>query len=350
MKLLEYEAKRLLRTYDIPTPDGVLVTSADDMPALPRILKVQVPVGGRGKAGGVVLLDDESLVSSTIDRLMGLSIDGYTPTAILAEQPLSIDRELYLALRVSRETAAIEVLAYPDGGVEIEQHADASLYRSTIRPDTTDTVTAELARHLDISEHEADLKLILQNLLSCLTDQDATLLEINPLVLTSDDELVAADCKLELDDAASFRHSEWDFEAKPADANFVTLDPDGTVATIANGAGLAMATVDAVRASGHTPANFLDIGGNATVESISNSFAKIRDIPSVQSIIINIFGGIVQCDTVALAIIAARDSFTDLPDLAIRLSGTRSSEARALLADKSIPLYDSLDQALESLK
>jgi succinyl-CoA synthetase beta subunit len=175
------------------------------------------------------------------------------------------------------------------------------------------------------------------------------LLEINPLIVTHRNELIAGDCKMTVDNAAIFRHKEWDFEDTPADANFITLNERGTVATIANGAGLAMATVDAVVAKGLLPANFLDVGGSATTEHIVESFKKIMEINTVNAIVINIFGGIVRCDTVASAIIEAKNSTPDLPPLYIRLSGNRSHEAKKLLAEHNITLYGDLESCLAAV-
>ena len=175
------------------------------------------------------------------------------------------------------------------------------------------------------------------------------LLEINPLVLTSDGRLIAGDAKITVDDAAAFRHLDWQFEDNSTEHNFVILNRDGAVATIANGAGLAMATVDAVTASGLTPANFLDIGGTATSDKILDCFRQITTLDNIKVIIINIFGGIVRCDEVTRAIIDAQRQIPDLPKLAIRLSGNRESEARQLLAQYNIPLFDSLEAILEDI-
>ena len=184
------------------------------------------------------------------------------------------------------------------------------------------------------------------NCLRCFIDNDCLLLEINPLVVTTDGQLIAGDAKMTIDDTALFRHPQW-HEAALEDHNFVTLDHNGTVATIANGAGLAMATVDAVTARGVQPANFLDIGGTATPEKILASFKQIACFPAVALIIINIFGGIVRCDDVAAAIISAKQQLPDLPPLAVRLTGNHETEAKALLAREHIPLYDNLSHILE---
>ena len=199
---------------------------------------------------------------------------------------------------------------------------------------------------MSLPEQAFALEDVVANCLRCFIDNDCLLLEINPLVVTTDGQLIAGDAKMTIDDAALFRHPQW-HEAALEDHNFITLDHNGTVATIANGAGLAMATVDAVTARGVQPANFLDIGGTATPEKILASFKQIARFPAVALIIINIFGGIVRCDDVAAAIISAKQQLPDLPPLAVRLTGNREAEAKALLTREHIPLYDNLSQILE---
>jgi succinyl-CoA synthetase beta subunit len=349
MKLLEYEAKQILRDNHVTVPAGRVVRGGEPAPALPCVLKVQVPVGGRGKAGWITIVDDAADYPDTLARLENLTVGGYTPSCVYAEDLLEVTRELYLSLMINRETSRIELVAHPHGGIEVESHDPKSFYHHEITASTVEAVGQTAADHLDIPHLAFLLTDMIEHLYRCFVASDAVLLEINPLVVTSDDKLVAADCKMELDDMASFRHPEWQFEATPADANFVTLDPDGTVATIANGAGLAMATVDAVAHAGLVPANFLDIGGGATTEKVVASFRQIMALGSVDAIVINIFGGIVQCDTVARAIIEARASLEGLPELYIRLSGTNADIAAELLAEHDITLYPTLTDCLEAL-
>jgi succinyl-CoA synthetase beta subunit len=250
---------------------------------------------------------------------------------------------------IDRSSGAIQLIAHQDGGVEIESHDSKEFLKKELDGSGFDGIGDMLAEFYDIPEKAFVLGDLVEKLYSCFVKNDATLLEINPLVLTRGGDLVAGDCKMTLDDAAAFRHPEWDFEDKKADANFVSLNPHGTVATIANGAGLAMATVDAVTTVGLTPANFLDIGGGATTEKVVDSFKKIMEFPSVDAIVINIFGGIVRCDIVAQAIIEAREQIADLPALYIRLSGNRSEEAAELLKKHNLTLYKTLDDCLKEL-
>ena len=245
-------------------------------------------------------------------------------------------------------------MANPAGGVEVEENAAEDFLRIGVNGATDsqswDVVGEQLAELYNTPEQTFALQDLVENLYDCFVKNDATLLEINPLVLTADGQLVAGDCKMVLDDAAAFRHPEWDFEQKSVEANFVTLDETGTVATIANGAGLAMATVDAVASSGMQPANFLDIGGGANAESVMKAFKRIMEYENVQAIVINIFAGITRCDEVAKAIIQAKSQFSALPPLCIRLSGTNYEQAVELLAAENIPLLPTLEDCLQAAK
>ena len=353
MRLLEYEAKGLLKDSGIIVPDCRVIT-ASPAPSVyteplnfPLVVKSQVPTGGRGKLGGVLMVRDKASLQQSVDTIGQLSIKGYTPRSLLIEQELDIDREYYLSLVINRTNATIDVIAHRNGGVEIEAQTD--FIKASIKNKNFDMIGESLAELYALEDKSFLLAEWVERLYGCFIKNDATLIEINPLVLTEQGDLVAGDCKMTLDDDAVFRHPEWDFEDKVSTANFVTLDTQGTVATIANGAGLAMATVDAVTAAGLKPANFLDIGGNATVDKIVESFEQIIEFPHIDAIVINIFGGIVQCDTVAQAIIEARGAFPSLPTLYIRLSGNRSAEAAELLQHEQLPLYSSLEECIQEL-
>ena len=349
MNLLEYEAKGILRTFNVPVPKSTLVLASDEVvPAAPIVLKSQVHTGGRGKLGGVRVIK-EGGVASLAKELFALPIKGELPRTLLAEELLDIAGEHYLSLLINRSDATIEVVAHKEGGIEVESHTPDEFFRHELTPERVGAVGDALADYLDLPGQSFALQDLLEKLYKCFTVSDVLLLEINPLVLTSDDKLIAGDCKMTLDAAANFRHPEWKFEQGAKSANFVTLNPEGAVATIANGAGLAMATVDAVKVAGLEPANFLDIGGGATVEGIIKSFEAILEFPKVTAIIINIFGGIVRCDDVARAILEAREQFPDLPKLYIRLSGTRSEEAKLLLASEHLTLYPDLPSCLQEM-
>ena len=349
MRLLEYEAKAILKRFSIPVPNGSIIRADDALPTVPTVVKSQIPVGGRGKAGGIQVITRASELPDAVERILHLEIKGHTPNAVLCEELIDIQNEYYLSLIINRSESCIELVAHQNGGVEVESNDAAGFLHFTLTGDNADAAGEALAELYDLPDKTFVLQDMVEHLYRCFTQSDATLLEINPLVLTAIGALVAGDCKMELDNAAAFRHPEWDFEDKPTSANFVTLDPQGTVATIANGAGLAMATVDAVTAAGLTPANFLDIGGGATTARVVECFQQITEFPRVNAIIINIFGGIVQCDTVAQAIIEARGAFPSLPTLYIRLSGNRSAEAAELLQHEQLPLYSSLEECIQEL-
>ena len=321
------------------------------IPTLPAVLKSQVPVGGRGKAGGIKVVSDPAEFTQTVESILRLNIKGYTPSVLLAEELLDITKEFYISILIDRDTSSIQLLANKNGGVEVEENNSDSFLKLPLDVHMNfDVVGERLAEYLDTPEQTFALQNITEKLYRCFIDNDATLIEINPLVLTADGKLVAGDCKMELDDAALFRHPEWNFEDKPADTNFVTLDREGEVATIANGAGLAMATVDAVADAGLRPANFLDIGGGANEQSVLNAFNQIMEYPKVSAIIINIFAGITRCDEVAKAIIAAKAQIEHLPKLYIRLAGTNYEVAEELLAESNTPLLPTLEACIDTLK
>lgn len=349
MNLLEYEAKSIMKTFGIPVPVGSVVAEKNDPVDTPCVIKSQVPIGGRGKAGGVVVVQSEDKVSEVIERLLCLGIKGFTPTHLLAEELLSIERELYLSLTINRSSEQIELIAHREGGVEIESHSPDEFFTRALPGRGFDGVGDTLADYYNLPEKSFVVQELVENLYRCFTDSDATLLEINPLCLTHDGRLVAGDGKMTLDDAAAYRHPDWQFEAKPANRNFVVLDQEGAVASLANGAGLAMATVDAIAAQGLKPANFLDIGGAATPETILRSFQQITALPNVTAIVINIFGGIVRCDDVAQAILEAQSHLPELPRLVVRLSGNRADEAKTLLAASGLNLHPTLTSCLEEL-
>jgi succinyl-CoA synthetase beta subunit len=343
MILLEYEAKGILAKYDIPVPSAELVNGSPLFP-FPLIIKSQVPVGGRGKAGGIRVVKNQDEFNRAKTALFSLEINGFTPKNLLAEELLKIDREMYLAIRVNSARKTIELVAHPNGGIDVEENAHDGFYTTNLSDPKSFSVVAEsLAELYDLPDKVNVIEELIKNLFRCFVENDALLLEVNPLVLTKQSQLVAADCKLELDSSAAFRHPEWNFETKSANTNFVTLNHNGTVATIANGAGLAMATVDAVAAGGLAPANFLDIGGGANEASVLRAFNEIMNYPNIRAIVINIFAGITRCDEVAKAIIAARKQIKNLPPLCIRLAGTNLPKAKSLLEAEGVALLPSLE-------
>lgn len=351
MNLLEHESKALLQDASMTIPAGMVIHGTETLKAsLPLILKSQVPTGGRGKAGGILKVTTQQELQEKSTLLFNLPIKGFIPQTLLAEELLNIDKEFYLSLLVDRKSASLKLIAHTNGGVEVEENKNFASWLVEYTHADYDQLGQELADYYDLQDQTFVLQDLVENLVTCLKKNDATMIEINPLVLTKENTLVAGDCKMTLDDAAAFRHPEWNFEAQPAEANFVTIDPQGTVATIANGAGLAMATVDGVYAAGLVPANFLDIGGGANVESLMSAFNRILQIESVQAIIINVFAGITQADEVAKAIIEARSNLDNLPPLFIRLEGTNFEQARVILNNANIELLSSLEACVIAAK
>lgn len=344
MNLLEYQAKKIIAQAGISIPKGQLVNDNFEFNG-PVVLKVQVPTGNRGKNGGVVKVKSAEAAIREIQRLKNLSIKGHAPEAILAEELLSFDREHYFSLLVDRDAEGIRMLARVNGGIDVEESEDALL--SEVVTDENLGNIAEKLRHFYGYEniYQGAFVEFMRRAFDCLAVSDAMLLEINPLVV-ADGRLVALDCKMEIDDNALFRHPE--SANIKTDANFVILDENGDTAIVANGAGLAMATVDQVNQAGLVAANFLDIGGGANTEAIKAQFARLAKLPNLNSIIVNIFAGITRCDQVAEAIVAARDGIDNLPKLFIRLHGTNYSEAKEILDNASIGLYASLSECIKA--
>jgi len=350
--LLEYEAKNILKDADIPVPKGVLVDRASVLHDYPFVLKSQVPTGGRGKLGGIKVVSNQIEFEDSLTSIQSLEIKGYIPSHVLAEEVIAINKELYLSLLIDRSTASTTLVASKSGGVEVEDNSDDSFLKLPLNTTPNfDSVGQMIADWYDLPEKAFLLSDLIEKLHICFQKNDATLIEINPLVVTNKGMFIAADCKITLDESARFRHQEWSsLHQQPIDSNFVILHEDGNVATIANGAGLAMATIDAVHAAGLIPANFLDVGGGANEASVLAAFERITSVKSVKAIVINIFAGITRCDEIAKAIISAKSKIDTLPPLFIRLSGTNSDIANQMLDDARIERAHSLAECVESAK
>ena len=349
MKLLEYEAKNLLQQSHLAIPRSFLVSNQDPAFSPPLVLKSQVPTGGRGKAGGIIVVESQDQLSSAVNTLLSLPIKGFLPKTILAEEKLSIAREFYLSLIIDRSLSNLQLIAHANGGVEVEDNTDFKKWSIEYGELNPDILGQELADYFDLPDQAFALQDLVENLYECFVKNDATLIEINPLILTTENKLIAGDCKITLDDSAAFRH-DWKFEEEVVETNFVTINQNGNVATIANGAGLAMATVDAAFDSGLSPANFLDIGGGANTETLLKAFRRIVDYPHIQAIIINIFAGITRSDEVARAIVAAKQQIDNLPPLFIRLAGTNYQEAADILSAEEIVMFPNLESSLQTAK
>ena len=341
MQLLEYQAKQLLRNSGVPVPESVVMQTVSDANlselSFPVVVKSQVPVGGRGKLGGVKLVASSDEFSSTFSEVKTLEIKGYTPGHILVEEALDIEKELYLALRLNRDNRRIDVIASREGGVEIESHSSSVVSLPYDDKNIDDVISSTL----ELGAQE--VKTLLKALHICMIDNDLLLLEINPLVITKTDTLVAADAKCLLDDNALFRHPDYANQALSSSV----MPLGGTIGVIANGAGMAMSTMDTIYAAGSTPANFLDIGGGTGEDVFIKNLREITSLPDIRSIIINIFAGITRCDDIARGIIAAKKEIPGLVPLFIRLEGTRRDEAAELLDAAGIGMEPSLASCVE---
>lgn len=228
MRLLEYEAKNLLSASGVPIPRGkIFIANKLQTIAAPIVLKSQVPIGGRGKLGGVQIVRQQSDIESVARKMFTLKIKGFLPSKLLAEEILDVSREFYFSLNINRQTAAIELLAHTGGGVEIESQDTAAFFRRDITNENFDALADELADYLDIADKAFSLQDIIENAYRCFIYNDCLLLEINPLILTKDGKLIAGDAKITVDDAAAFRHLDWQFEDNSTEHNFVILNRCG---------------------------------------------------------------------------------------------------------------------------
>lgn len=340
MNLLEHHAKTLLAGCGLPTPTSWLMRPGNNLPddiIYPVVAKSQVPVGGRGKAGGIRVVECAEQLPETLQSIFDLDIKGFRPSAVLLEQKLAPRRELYLSLRLNRDTRSLEWLASSQGGVEIEENADAV---RTV-PFTAAALT-ELSRILGVEA--TILEPTVNGLEHAVTSSDLLLCEINPLIEQVDGSLVCADAKITVDDNARFRHPELPW---PAAAGNPPKPLGGSIGCIANGAGMAMSTMDTIVAAGGRPANFLDIGGGTGEKEFVTALRQIMELPGVTSIIVNIFAGISRCDEIARGIIAAREQLPGLPPLFIRLEGTNRDIAVQLLTDADITIEPDLKTCVQ---
>ena len=368
MKIHEYQAKELFRTANIPVPRGRPASSvaeagqiAVELGGYPVVIKAQVHAGGRGKGGGVRLAGSREEAESVAAQILNMTLvtpqtgpRGKTVHKVLVEEGLEIARELYLSLLPDRETATIVIVASQSGGMDIEEVA-ATAPEKIIRVAVNPLVglqpyhCREIAFGLDLAPPVAKLfSPLLANLYTLFVSRDCSLVEINPLVVTQDNFLVALDAKIDIDSNALFRHKELlelrdteeedprEVEASRYNLNYINLS--GNVGNMVNGAGLAMATMDIIKMAGAEPANFLDVGGGANAEMVEHGFRIILADRNVKGILINIFGGILRCDVLADGVVqAARKTGIKVP-VVIRMEGTNVEEGRKILADSGLNL------------
>ena len=370
MKLHEYQSKRIFAKYGVPIPEGDVATTASEARQIARrlggpvVIKSQVLVGGRGKAGGIKLAKDEDEAESLADGILGMTIKGLSVDKVLVDQAADIREEIYLGITIDRTQRKPVMMASSEGGVEIEEVAKATpekIFKLAIDPamGLMDYQARNLA--FDLGMRRAFIRqftTIAQGLYRAFVESDASLAEINPLVVSGDDKLLAVDGKIVLDDNALFRHkdlaelrdiqeeAEAERQARQAGLSYVKLD--GEIGCMVNGAGLAMATMDIIKLYGAEPANFLDIGGGAKSDKVAAALGIILSDPNVKAVLLNIFGGITRCDEVARGILEALEAVpTEVPMVA-RLVGTNEEEGRQILAEAQMETAKSLAEAAQT--
>ena len=359
MDLFEYQGKQYFAKYNIPVSAGGVATTVDEAVAVaatakyPVVVKAQVQVGGRGKAGGIKLANDEAEVRLHAKNILGMDIKGHVVKRVWVEHASDIAEEYYASFTLDRAAKQHLLMLSAQGGVEIEDVAakdPTAIVKLHINP--IDGLSLETARRASVEAKIPDKALdgvadMLVKLYNCFTQGDCDLAEINPLILKPTGEIHALDAKVSLDVNASFRHPEWaeyaateELDARERlarEKNLQYIGLDGTVGIIANGAGLAMSTLDVVNQVGGTAANFLDIGGGANAELMTAALEVINSDPKVKSILINIFGGITRGEEVAKGIVEAVKRVALRAPIVIRLDGTNADEGRKILADAGIP-------------
>ncbi|TVR19866.1 MAG: ADP-forming succinate--CoA ligase subunit beta [Anaerolineaceae bacterium] len=356
MDLFEYQGKQYFERFGIPISPGGVADSVEEAVeqaekiGYPVVVKAQVQVGGRGKAGGIKLANDADEVRLHAGNILGMDIKGHVVRRLWIEQASDIEAEYYVSLTLDRSKKLHFGMLSAQGGVDIEQVAEESPDAiAKIWIDPVDGLTPESARawvqaaDLDPRAEDATVDIV-QKLYTCYIEGDATLAEINPLILTPDGEVRALDAKVSLDYAAVYRHQEiWgafdglephdERERRASELGLQYVGLEGSVGIIANGAGLAMSTVDIVNQVGGKPANFLDIGGGASADHMANALTVINEDENVKAIFINIFGGITRCDEVARGIIQAMERVELKSPIIARLDGTNATEGRAILKE-----------------
>ncbi|MFE9294566.1 ADP-forming succinate--CoA ligase subunit beta [Streptomyces niveus] len=358
MDLYEHQARDLFAEYGIAVPEAETVEFAREAAfAAERlggrvVVKAQVKTGGRGKAGGVKLAADPAAAELTARQILGMDIKGHTVAKVMLAQPVDIETEFYVSYVLDRAAGTFLAIASAEGGMDIEEVAATRPEAvARIHIDPAEGVTAAKAVEIAVAAGlPSETAPVLESLWQVLIREDALLVEVNPLVRTTDGRILALDGKVTLDDNARFRQSRWgddqeDPGADPLEAaaaakglNYVKLD--GEVGIIGNGAGLVMSTLDVVAGCGARPANFLDIGGGASAQVMADGLSVILSDPDVKSVFVNVFGGITACDAVAEGIVQALESVRLTKPLVVRLDGNSAARGRAILDDRAHPLVE----------
>jgi succinyl-CoA synthetase beta subunit len=368
MKIHEYQGKEILRQFNVPVPNGIPAHSVDEAVEAAKklggpvwVVKAQIHAGGRGKGGGVKVAKSLEEVKTYASQIMGMQLkthqtgpEGQKVRRLLVEDGADIKKEYYVGLLTDRATQSVVVMASSEGGMDIEEVAASTpekIIKVFVNPliGLTDADAAKLAQGIGVPEaSQAQAKAVLQNLYKVYMDTDASLVEINPLILEGNGGIKALDAKFNFDPNALFRHPEIvayrdldeedpaEVEASKFDLAYISLD--GNIGCLVNGAGLAMATMDTIKLFGGEPANFLDVGGGATAEKVTEAFKIMLKNKDVKAILVNIFGGIMKCDVIADGVITACKAVNlDVP-LVVRMKGTNEVLGKKMLAESGLPI------------
>jgi succinyl-CoA synthetase beta subunit len=375
MKIHEYQGKELFRKFGVVTPRGFPCFSADEAVEAAKklggsvwVVKAQIHAGGRGKGGGVKVAKSLDEVRDRAKQILGMQLvthqtgpGGQKVRRLLVEEGADIKKELYIGMVVDRVTQRVALMASSEGGMDIEEVAAKTpekIHKIFIDPakGLLENDAADVAVRIGVPETaKAEAARLLQGLYKCFNETDASLAEINPLILTGQGKVVALDSKLNFDDNALFRHADivamrdldeedpLEIEASKYDLNYISLD--GAIGCMVNGAGLAMATMDTIKLFGGSPANFLDVGGGATAEKVTAAFKIMLSNKKVKAILVNIFGGIMKCDTIASGIVAAAREVKLSVPLVVRMKGTNEELGRKILKDSGLPIISADNMA-----
>jgi succinyl-CoA synthetase beta subunit len=375
VKIHEYQGKEIFRKYGVPTPRGIPAFSVDEAVAAAQslggavwVVKAQIHAGGRGKGGGVKVAKSIDEVRDLAGRILGMQLVthqtgpvGQKVRRLLIEQGADIRKELYVGMVVDRVTQRVCLMASSEGGMDIEEVAAKTperIHKVFIDPvqGLTDAEADDVARRIGIPEGSiAQGRAVLQGLYRAFDATDASLAEINPLIVTGDGSVVALDAKLNFDSNGLFRHPEIvemrdldeedpaEIEASKSDLSYISLD--GDIGCLVNGAGLAMATMDTIKLYGGEPANFLDLGGGETAEKVTEAFKIMLRNPGLKAILVNIFGGIMKCDTIAEGVVAASKAVSLSVPLVVRMKGTNEDLGRKILAASGLPIITANNMA-----
>jgi len=375
MKIHEYQGKEILRGFGVPTPRGEPCFSVEEAVAAAQklggkvwVVKAQIHAGGRGKGGGVKVAKSLDEVRQYASQILGMQLvthqtgpEGQKVRRLLIEEGAQIVKEFYVGMVVDRGSQRVALLASSEGGMEIEEvakHSPEKIRTVRVNPASglTPAEAAQTAREIGIPDvANAEAVKVLQGLYRAFVEKDAMLAEINPLILTADNRVVALDAKFNFDSNALYRHPEItvyrdldeedpaEIEASKFDLSYISLD--GDIGCLVNGAGLAMATMDIIKLYGGSPANFLDVGGGATKEKVAEAFKLMLKNPHLKAILVNIFGGIMKCDVIAEGVVAAaREVHLKVP-LVVRLEGTNVELGKKILAESGLPIISGNDMA-----